>query len=50
MDETFEIYFHNLTEETQTELLAYFGLKAPEEMNWDVFPLVILSRDNMTDE
>ena len=39
MDEGFEIYFWNLTEETQQELLDYFRVDDPAEMNWDTFPV-----------
>ena len=34
-----EIYFTDLTERAQKELLDAMGVETPEEMNWDVFPI-----------
>ena len=42
---TFTIYFHDLNEEAQKELLEFVGETDPSEMNWsnnkyaDVFPI-----------
>lgn len=37
--ETFEIYFSDLKEEAQKELLKAIGVTDPKQMNWDVFPI-----------
>lgn len=37
-----EIYFEDLSEEKQQELLIAYGYKEPEEGNWDVFPLITI--------
>ncbi len=34
-----EIYFRDLSEEKQREVLDAAGVKSPKEANWDVFPL-----------
>ena len=34
-----EIYFDDLKEEVQKQILEEAGLKSPEEANWDIFPL-----------
>ncbi len=42
---TFTIYFHDLNEEAQKELLEFVGEADPSEMNWsnnkyaDIFPI-----------
>ena len=36
---TVDIFFADLSEETQKAVLAEAGVKDMEEMNWDVFPL-----------
>lgn len=40
--EGFEIYFHDLKEKVQQELLDFYGIESPEDMNWDVFPVAII--------
>ncbi len=45
MRKQFEIYYHNLNTESKSELLAEFNTK-PDEENWDVIPLTVLSREN----
>lgn len=42
MDDLMEIYFSDLKEEKQKELLEYVGVSSPEEVNWDVFPVATL--------
>ena len=44
MIKTFEIYFSNLNEDAQKQLLELVGIKDPAEMNWDIdmCPLGIL--------
>ena len=36
---TVEIYFDDLTEEKQKELLEAVEAEKPEDMNWDTFPV-----------
>lgn len=43
----FEIYFENLNEETQKALLNAAGIQGPEEANWDVFPIAVVSTETM---
>lgn len=43
----FEIYFGNLNEETQKALLNAAGIQAPEEANWDIFPIAIIRTEMM---
>lgn len=38
----FEIYFRDLTPETQEAVLDLFGISAPEDANWDSFPIFTL--------
>ncbi|MBN2286048.1 MAG: hypothetical protein JXI43_06345 [Tissierellales bacterium] len=36
---TIEIYFDDLSETKQKELLEAVGVESPDEMNWDTFPV-----------
>lgn len=36
----FEIYFEDLKEDAQKQLLEYMGINSPEQLNWDSFPIV----------
>lgn len=49
MDNTFELYFSDLTEDAQQEILKRAGVKSPEDMNWDVFPITTIEFDNNED-
>lgn len=40
--EDIEIYFSDLNESKQRELLEAAGIDSPEEANWDNFPLVTM--------
>lgn len=40
---TIEIYFSNLDVETQNQLLEAYNISTPQEMNWDVFPVAIIT-------
>ena len=42
---TFELYFDDLTEKAQEELLRKAGLKSAEDNNWDVFPITVIEFD-----
>lgn len=39
MVKKYEIFFSDLNEEAQKELLEDTGISDPKEMNWDIFPL-----------
>lgn len=39
---TFEIFFTDLNDDAQQELLALIGVDSPKEMNWDI-PIVPLA-------
>lgn len=39
MVKKYEIFFSDLNEEAQKELLEDIGISDPKEMNWDVLPL-----------
>lgn len=49
MNTTFELYFSDLTEEAQQEILEKAGVKKPEDMNWDVFPITTIEFENGED-
>ena len=36
---TIEIYFADLTEQKQKELLNAVGEQSPEALNWDIYPV-----------
>jgi hypothetical protein len=42
----FEIYFSDLTEGAQKELLQYLGIERPEELNIDQFPIAVIQRED----
>lgn len=42
MNKTVEIFFSDLNQNVQKELLDAEGISSPEEANWDVFPLATL--------
>lgn len=48
----FEIYFDDLTPETQQRLLEAFGIESAEEMNWNdrIFPVATVVQDEEFDE
>jgi hypothetical protein len=53
MDELeFEIYFDDLTPEAQQRLLVAFGIKSPDEMNWNnrIFPVATVVKGEEFDE
>jgi len=43
--EPLELYFSNLTPGAQARVLEFYQVESPEDMNWDVVPLVALERD-----
>ena len=42
--EGFDIWFDELSEEKQKDLLDFYGIENPKEMNWDVFPVTTVYR------
>lgn len=40
-----EIFYSDLTAEAQRRVLDGYGIKTPEEANWDVYPLFTLYLD-----
>ena len=42
--EVMKIYFGDLNEEAQKELLEFYGIASPEELNLDVVPLIELEK------
>lgn len=38
----FEVYFDDLKEEAQKELLEKAGLTSPADANWDVYPITTI--------
>lgn len=48
--EELEIYFRDLTPDTQKAILELFGIESPGEANWDCFPIFILEGPEPTDE
>lgn len=47
---TLEIYFRDLTPDTQKAVLELFGIESPSEANWDYFPIFILEGPEPSDE
>ena len=37
-----EIYFKDLTEEKQKDVLDILGIVGPEDLNWDVLPISLI--------
>ena len=37
-----EIYFRDLMPDMQKAVLGLYGIKSPEDANWDSFPIFIL--------
>ena len=42
MPQEIEIYFSDLSEKKQREVLKIAGLSEPSEANWDVFPIAMI--------
>ena len=40
--DSIEIYFDDLNENAQKEILTIFGIKDPEELNADIIPLAVI--------
>ena len=43
---SFEIYFHDLTEEAQERYLRFRSVSSPEDLNADLSPLAIIDLEN----
>jgi len=46
----FEIYFSDLSETAQQELLDLVGIDSPAEMNWDIVPIAMFNIEEGADE
>lgn len=40
-----EIFFGDLKRGVQVEVLKFYKVKNPMDMNWDIFPLFVLERE-----
>lgn len=40
-----EIYFRDLSPETQKAVLALYGLESPKDTNWNSFPIFVIEVD-----
>ena len=47
---TLEIYFRDLTPDTQKAVLELHGIESPDEANWEFYPIFILEGPEPTDE
>jgi hypothetical protein len=47
---TVEIMFEDLSERKKREILKTFGIKNPEEMNWDIIPITIVEMETEDDK
>ena len=45
MLKTYEIYFENLNEETQRDVLEFYRMETPDEGNFELIPLCILETE-----
>jgi len=45
MEDTLEIMYDDLTEEAQKRVSEFYGEKSPDEGNYDISPLFILSKE-----
>ena len=50
MTKVFELYFEDLTENAQKEILQKTGVKTPYDMNWDVFPITTIEFEDESEE
>mgnify|MGYP003291462578 CR=1 FL=1 len=40
-----EIWWEDLSTDLKTYLLEFYEVDSPEEMNWDVFPVTVVTRE-----
>ena len=45
----FIIYFRDLKEDIQKELLEENGISDPKELNWDIVPIAVIPTADTTD-
>lgn len=43
--EELKIYFNDLNEDAQKELLEFFEVNRPEQMNWDTMPIIVFTNE-----
>ena len=41
-----EVYFDDLNEEMQKKVLDFYGIEDPKDMNWDVFPITSIFKED----
>jgi len=44
-----KIFFHDLKEEAQKALLEAYDVFSPEDMNWDIVPIDVISEEEQID-
>jgi len=49
MDGKFEIYFDDLNEDAKKRVLEFLRIEKPEDLNFDVFPLTVISKPRRID-
>ncbi len=42
--ETFDIFFEDLNEDVQKQLLEFMDSKSSMDWNWDVFPVAVVNK------
>lgn len=47
---TIEIFFHDLNQEKQQELMALYQVETPEQMNWNIFPVTVIQEPESAKE
>ena len=40
-----EIWWEDLSTDLQTYLLDFYGVESHEDMNWDTFPVTVVTRE-----
>ena len=47
MEKTFDIFFEDLVPEKQKEILKFLNIETPQDGNCDVFPLTVISIEDV---
>ena len=42
MADVIDVYFRDFSDRKQREALEAYGIEKPEDMNWDIFPIVTI--------
>jgi len=48
--ESFEIFFHDLTDDARGRYLKFHGVTDPDEINADMSPICIIDLDRLADD